>query len=124
MSKRLLIVEDHADLRRLIRITLGALNYEIFEASDGDEAVRRMDSISPNVVILDVMMRGRLDGLDVCRWIRASSLHRQAQVILLSARAQASDIEAGMAAGADDYLSKPFSPLELIQRLAEQRQRA
>ena len=118
MSKTILIVDDHADIRRLIRMTLEFEDYEIHEASNGMEALRCIDACRPDAVLLDVMMPGGLTGLGVCRSIKASPALAGVKVLLLSARGQASDREAGLQAGADAYLVKPFSPLQLIEQLA------
>ena len=116
--KKILIVDDHADIRRLIRLTLEFERYDIFEAADGKSALALAASSRPDVVLLDVMMPGDIDGLEVCRRIKADAALGGAKVIMLSARGQASDREAGLQAGADAYLVKPFSPLQLIDHLA------
>ncbi|MFT7772758.1 response regulator transcription factor [Roseateles sp.] len=118
MPKTILIVDDHADIRRLLRMTLEFEDYEIFEAGDGEAALRFLAERHADTVLLDVMMPGPLNGLDVCRRIRAGDQGHKAHVLLLSARGQASDREAGLQAGADAYLVKPFSPLQLIECLA------
>ncbi|OYU25702.1 response regulator transcription factor [Paucibacter sp. B51] len=116
--KKILIVDDHADIRRLIRMTLEFEDYEIHEASNGDSALERALALQPDFVLMDVMMPGGMDGLEACRRIRAEPSLRNTHVILLSARGQSQDKEAGLKAGAHDYLVKPFSPLRLIDALA------
>ncbi len=116
--KKILIVDDHADIRRLIRMTLEFEDYEIHEASNGDSALERALVLQPDFVLMDVMMPGGMDGLEACRRIRAEPSLRNTHVILLSARGQSQDKEAGLKAGAHDYLVKPFSPLRLIDALA------
>ena len=116
--KKILIVDDHADIRRLIRLTLEFERYDIVEAADGISALELAASTRPDVVLLDVMMPGDIDGLEVCRRIKAKAAPGSAKVIMLSARGQARDREAGLQAGADAYLVKPFSPLQLIDYLA------
>ncbi|PND39841.1 two-component system response regulator [Paucibacter aquatile] len=116
--KKILIVDDHADIRRLIRMTLEFEDYEIHEAANGDSALERALILQPDFVLMDVMMPGGMDGLEACRRIRAEPSLRNTHVILLSARGQAQDKEAGLKAGAHDYLVKPFSPLRLIDALA------
>lgn len=118
MKKTVLIVDDHADIRRLIRMTLEFEDYQILEAADGESALQVAATGRPDVVLLDVMMPGEIDGLEVCRRLKANSALAGAQVILLSARGQARDREAGLQAGADAYLVKPFSPLQLIEHMA------
>lgn len=118
MSKTVLIVDDHADIRRLIRMTLEFEDYQIHEAADGESALQLAAALRPDVVLLDVMMPGTLDGLQVCARLKAEPRFAGMQVILLSARGQARDREAGLRAGADAYMVKPFSPLQLIDHLA------
>lgn len=115
--KRILIVEDQADIRKLIRLTLEFENYEIHEASDGTFGLRLAQAIKPDVMLLDVMMPGELDGLQVCQRIKSDPALQSIQVVMLTARGQQKDREAGERAGADEYLVKPFSPLELIETL-------
>ena len=115
--KRLLIVEDQADIRKLIRMTLEFEDYDIHEAVTGVEGLRKAIEIAPDLILLDVMMPGELDGLAVCARVRADPALRQTKVVLLSARSQLQDFEAGTRAGADAYLAKPFSPLQLIESI-------
>ena len=115
--KRVLIVEDQADIRKLIRMTLEFEPYEIFEAPDGVTGLRMAAELQPSMLLLDVMMPGELDGLQVCRSVRADPRLSGTRVLLLSARGQARDREAGVQAGADDYLIKPFSPLQLVETI-------
>lgn len=116
MSERkvILIVEDQSDIRKLIRMTLELGNSEIHEAENGEAGWHMVKALRPDLVLLDVMMPGSLDGYQVCQKIRQEPSLRQTPVILLTARGQQSDFEMGRQAGADAYLTKPFSPLELI----------
>lgn len=116
--KRILIVDDHADIRRLIRMTLEFEDYEVHEAADAPAAVAAAAELKPDLVLLDVMMPGAYDGLEACRRLKADPGLNGLHVMLLSARGQASDREAGLRAGADAYLIKPFSPLQLISSIA------
>lgn len=117
MSKRILIVEDHADIRKLIRMTLEFEDYDIHEAANADEGLEAVRQLRPDVLLLDVMMPGQLNGLDLCRLAKTDPTLGWPRVILLSARGQSQDIEAGMNSGADAYLLKPFSPLKLIETI-------
>jgi two-component system, OmpR family, phosphate regulon response regulator PhoB len=111
---KILIVDDQADLRKLIRLTLQPANFQVFEAITGQEALERAAEIVPDLVLLDVMMPGDLNGYGVCRALKAQSQFAQTKVILLTARGQEADLELGRVAGADDYLVKPFSPTQLL----------
>jgi two-component system, OmpR family, phosphate regulon response regulator PhoB len=115
--KRVLIVEDQADIRKLIRMTLEFEDYEIHEATDGASGLRVARSIRPDLMLLDVMMPGELDGLQVCHQIKKDPATASIRVVLLTARGQARDREVGREAGADEYLIKPFSPLQLIDTI-------
>lgn len=117
MTKRILIVEDHADIRRLIRMTLEFENYEIHEAVNADEGLQAVRQSRPDLLLLDIMMPGSMDGLDLCRLVKSDPTLGMPRVVLLTARGQSQDIEAGMKAGADAYLLKPFSPLKLIETI-------
>lgn len=110
---RVLMVDDNRDVRRLVTLTLQVCGYEIHQAVDGIEGIKLARELSPDVVVLDVMMPG-MDGLEVCRLIKADPKLAKTRVVLLSARAQRNDIEAGMQAGADHYVTKPFEPNDLM----------
>lgn len=115
--KKILIVEDHLDIRKLLKMTLEFDDFEIHEASTGDAGWVLAQELQPDIVLLDVMMPGTLTGLDVCRRIKSDLATRHTKVIMLTARVQASDREMGMAAGADDYLMKPFSTLQVLEKI-------
>jgi CheY-like chemotaxis protein len=115
--KRVLIVEDQADIRKLIRMTLKFEPYEIHEAADGAFGLRMAGAVKPDLMLLDVMMPGELDGLQVCERIKTDPATRDIKVVLLTARGQVRDRESGQQAGADEYLVKPFSPLQLIETI-------
>jgi CheY-like chemotaxis protein len=109
----ILIVDDHADIRRLMTITLSK-EYDIFEAEDGLSALEAVRRHQPKVVLLDVMMPGEMDGLQVLDAIKANPLTRQTLVAIISARGQTSDSEEASRRGADAYFVKPFSPLQVL----------
>lgn len=113
--KKILIVEDHADIRRLIRLTLEFEDCEIHEAPDAPAGWDLARAMQPDLVLLDVMMPGAINGLDLCRAIKADPKLRRVPVIVLSARGSSADREAGLQAGADAYLVKPFSPMQLLE---------
>lgn len=113
----MLLCDDEDVLRALIRAALGG-EYELVEARDGDEALERARADRPDLIILDMMMPGR-SGLDVLPELRADAELGPTPVVMLTARTQAADREAAAAAGADRFLAKPFSPLELSRLVAE-----
>jgi two-component system phosphate regulon response regulator PhoB len=115
--KRVLIVEDQADIRKLIRMTLEFEDFEIHEASDGAFGLSLAKAVHPDLVLLDVMMPGEMDGLQVCQAIKSDPAMAAVKVVLLTARGQVRDREAGQQAGANEYLVKPFSPLQLIETI-------
>jgi DNA-binding response OmpR family regulator len=117
MSTRILIVEDHADIRKLIHMTLEFEDYEIHEASNAQDGLEAAQRLRPQLLLLDVMMPGPINGLDLCRRVKSDATFGAPRVVLLTARGQSQDIEAGMHAGADAYLLKPFSPLKLIETI-------
>ena len=116
--KKILIVEDQADIRKLLRMTLESGAYEVMEVPTADEAWAVAQRNKPDIVLLDMMMPGTLDGLEVCCRIKTSYDLRHTLVVLLTARDSAEDREAGFNVGADEYLVKPFSPTRLLQILA------
>lgn len=117
MTHRILIVEDQADIRKLIRMTLEFGDFEIHEAQDGESGLHMARKVIPHVMLLDVMMPGLLDGYQVCQRIKQDPALKSIQIVMLTARGQATDVATGEKAGADAYLVKPFSPLELIDRV-------
>ena len=125
--KRILIVEDQPDIRKLIRMTLEFGEYELLEADNGADGLNTAIAARPDLVLLDVMMPGELDGIQVCERIKSRPDLKHIKVVMLTARGQQTDLNAGDKAGANAYLTKPFSPLELIdtvERLAEDAARA
>ena len=113
------IAEDDRDIRELVELILQEDGYATVPASDGLGALTACRAARPDVVLLDVSMPGELTGLEVCRRIRADEDLGGVQVMLLTARAREEDVNAGYAAGADDYLVKPFTPRELTRRIEE-----
>jgi two-component system chemotaxis response regulator CheY len=112
----ILIADDAATIRQLVHLTIASDAYLVLEAADGDEAWEILQTSRPDVALLDVGMPGR-DGLALTRAIRADPLLAQTRVILLTGSQEPSAVAAGRAAGADHYLTKPFSPLELVATL-------
>jgi len=111
-TKTVLIADDEPALRILARAVVASDEYEVVQAADGDEAWALIQQHRPAVALLDVQMPGRT-GLELTRAIKGTPELAATEVILLTAKTQAADVAAGLAAGADRYLSKPFSPREL-----------
>jgi CheY-like chemotaxis protein len=118
---KLLIADDEPAVRALVHATLEGDDYLILEAGDGMEALEVSRSEHPRLVLLDIMMP-RLDGLEVCRRLKRDPHTREIVVVMLTAQAQERDRDRGMAAGADDYFTKPFSPLALLRMVEELRE--
>ncbi len=116
--KKVLIVEDQEDILEVIRITLELDNFDLHAASDGEEGLNMALKLRPDLVLSDVMMPV-MDGLQLCKRIKAEQTLKRTRVILLSARGQASDRKAGLDAGADAYLTKPYSPLSLLETVRQ-----
>jgi CheY-like chemotaxis protein len=116
--KKILIVDDNADVRRLIRVALGK-TFKIFEAEDGASGLQIARDLYPDLIVLDIMMPGKMDGLQVLDAIRADPGLKVIRVVLVTAKGQASDAEIGMQRGADAYFVKPFSPLQLTAFIQE-----
>src|SRR5512146_589103 len=112
---RVLLVEDETDIRELIRYSLAQAGLEVEEASDGAEALDKMRAFAPDLVVLDLMLPG-MTGLEVCQRLRSRAATTHLPIMIVSARSAASDKALGLAIGADDYVTKPFSPRDLLMR--------
>jgi two-component system alkaline phosphatase synthesis response regulator PhoP len=112
-SARILVVDDEPTILRLVESYLKAESYEVYTAADGPAALKAVHAFKPDLVVLDVMLPG-LDGLEVLTRLRRES---DAYVILLTARTEETDKIVGLSVGADDYVTKPFSPRELVARV-------
>lgn len=116
--KKVLIVEDQEDILEVITITLELDHYDLHTAADGEAALKLAVKIRPDLVLSDVMMP-RMDGLQLCKRIKSEASLKRTKLILLSARGHADDRRAGLAAGADAYLTKPYSPLQLLETVRQ-----
>jgi CheY-like chemotaxis protein len=118
LLRTVLIADDESSIRLLVHATIESDDYTVVEASDGAQAWALTKELKPSLVLLDVQMPGR-SGLEVLRSIKADPSLKATRVILLTSKAQERDIEVGLIAGADFYLTKPFSPLDLLTRVEE-----
>jgi len=112
----ILTADDDPDIRELLAFRLERSGYTVLQAVDGEEALALALEHTPDLAVLDVMMP-KMDGFEVVRRMRAEETTKGIPIIMLTARAQDSDVEEGFDAGADDYLRKPFSPQELRARV-------
>ena len=113
-NKKVLIVDDQEMIRKLVKMTLSSHNFDISEANNADEALQMVLKTRPDVIILDIMMPGELNGIEACKKIRQIPGFEETIILMLSAKTQEIDKEEGMDAGATDYLVKPFSPEYLL----------
>jgi CheY-like chemotaxis protein len=116
--KTLLIADDEPGMRVLVRATVESDQYQVLEAEDGDQAWEVIEREAPDLVLLDVQMPGR-NGFEIAEAIRANPRLAKARIIILTGLTQATNQRAGMAAGADHYLTKPFSPFQLLSLIDE-----
>jgi two-component system alkaline phosphatase synthesis response regulator PhoP len=121
--RQVLVVEDEADIRRLVRYNLEQEGYTVSEAADGEEALALARKQRPHLVVLDLMLPG-MSGLEVCRLLRADERTAELPVLMLTARATEVDKVLGLEIGADDYVTKPFSPREVVARVKALMRRA
>ena len=108
-----LIVDDEPAIVQLVRITLESSRVRVFEAADGTTAIDRAIKLRPDLILLDVDLPD-VSGLEVCRRLKREEAMAQTRIVMLTAAAQQDDVARGFAAGADQYLTKPFSPLRLL----------
>jgi DNA-binding response OmpR family regulator len=111
-----LVADDEEDIRALVAFRLERAGYEVITAADGEEALTLAKTRLPDLAVLDMMMP-KATGLEVTRILRAQDTTKDIPVILLTARAQEADVASGFEAGADDYVKKPFSPMDLQLRV-------
>jgi two-component system alkaline phosphatase synthesis response regulator PhoP len=116
VKRTVLVVEDEKDIRELVRFHLEQEGYTVVEAETGEDALRRVETDRPALVVLDIMLPGT-DGLQVCRRLRTASATASLPIVMLTAKAAEVDRVLGLEIGADDYLTKPFSPRELVARV-------
>jgi DNA-binding response OmpR family regulator len=112
--KRVMIVDDEASLRALVRVNLEVDGFDVIEAVDGNDALEKMKELRPDLVLLDIMMPGK-DGIEVLEDLAASEELVSIPVILLTAKGEQEDLEKGAALGARGHITKPFDPEQLVR---------
>jgi DNA-binding response OmpR family regulator len=117
MPVTILVVDDDPVIQKLLSVNFEMEGYRVVTAGDGEEGLQKVANDRPDIILLDVMMP-RMDGVEVVRRLKGDEATAAIPVILLSAKAQANDISGGLDAGADDYITKPFDPLELLDKVA------
>ena len=115
-KKKIIVVEDEPDLVDVVTYNLQREGYSVLTAQRGDEGLNLIRSERPDLVLLDLMLPG-MDGLSICRQMKADGSLRDIPIIIASAKGEESDVVIGLEMGADDYLAKPFSPRELLARI-------
>lgn len=113
---KILIAEDERDIRDLVAFTLRFAGYEVFAASNGEEAVELAPKVNPDLILMDVRMP-RMTGYEACKIMKADPGLKDIPVVFLSAKGQESEIQQGLASGAEEYLLKPFAPDQLTSRV-------
>jgi two-component system phosphate regulon response regulator PhoB len=117
--RKILIVDDQLEVRELVEVTLRSEDYQVLQAENGEKGIEMAKAEKPDLIIMDIMMPGGMDGLEATRRIKNDHETKDCKVIILTAKGQETDREKGLEAGADDYFIKPFSPLELIRKVEE-----
>ncbi len=116
---KIVVIEDEPDIVEVVSSNLKREGYNVLSVERGDEGLNLIRNQSPNLVILDLMLPG-MDGLSICQQMKSDPLVRDIPVIIISAKGEESDVVIGLELGADDYLTKPFSPRELVARVDSQ----
>lgn len=117
MSKeKILVVDDEEDILELVRYNLLKNGYRVTCVSSGEQAIEKLRQETPHIILLDLMLPG-MDGLDVCRNLRSNPATSSIPIIMITAKGEDADIVSGLELGADDYLTKPFSPRVLLARI-------
>ena len=115
---KILVVDDEVYILHILDFSLGAEGFDVITAADGEQALSRARSERPDLIVMDIMMP-RLDGYETCQRLKSDPATKHIPVLLLTARGREEDRKRGMEAGADDYMTKPFSPNKLISRVSE-----
>jgi len=118
MSKKILVVDDEPFIVRSLTYVLGREGYECSIATDGEEALNQIKKNKPDLIFLDIMMP-KIDGYEVCRQIKSDPDLKNIYIIMLSAKGQAAEKEKGFSVGVNEYITKPFSPTNILRRIKE-----
>ena len=113
---RILVVDDEIYIVHILDFSLGMEGYEVITALDGEQALEKARAERPDLIVLDIMMP-KLDGYETCKRLKADADTKDVPVILLSAKGRNVDQKVGFEVGADDYITKPFSPRKLVERI-------
>jgi two-component system alkaline phosphatase synthesis response regulator PhoP len=113
---KILVVDDEIYIVHILDFSLGMEGYEVLTALDGEQALEKARAEHPDLIVLDIMMP-KLDGYETCKMLKAEAGTRDIPVILLSAKGRNVDQKVGFEVGADDYITKPFSPRKLVERI-------
>ena len=116
MPASILVVEDEEDIRELVRFNLGKEGFQVRAVGSGEEGLAAVEFRPPDLLLLDLMLPG-VDGLSVCRKIKGSVKTRSVPIVILTAKGEEADVVTGLNLGADDYITKPFSPSVLVARV-------
>jgi DNA-binding response OmpR family regulator len=118
MPKSILVVDDEPNISLSLQFLMSQAGYEVSTASDGEEALQAMENAPPDLILLDVNMPKR-NGFEVCETIRANDLWSDVRIVMLTAKGRDIEKEQGLALGADDYITKPFSTQEVVAKVKE-----
>jgi phosphate regulon transcriptional regulator PhoB len=114
--EKIIVIEDEADILEVIQYNLTREGYQVLTSKDGEEGLAQVRQEAPDLVLLDLMLPG-LDGIEVCKQLKQNPVTRSIPIIMVTAKGEESDIVLGLGVGADDYITKPFSPKELVARV-------
>ena len=117
--KKILVVDDQLEVRELVSVTLRSDEYQVIQAESGEKAIEVVRTEKPDLIIMDIMMPGGMDGLEATHIIKNYLKIKDCQIVMLTAKGQQVDRDKGFEAGADGYFVKPFSPLQLIKKVEE-----
>ena len=113
---KILVVDDEIYIVHILDFSLGMEGYEVVTALDGEQALQKVQDLRPDLIVLDIMMP-KMDGYETCKALKADPQTRDIPVILLSAKGRSVDQQMGLEVGAEDYITKPFSPRKLVERI-------